>query len=117
MTAAVIAGGWTYLERKRTERQLTATRLVNDALSTSAQLLGQARSAPPGDLTNWSSAMAAAARARDLSEQGEPDADLRARVQDMIAVVESEQTEARMRVAASNATVSSSRIWRRFAAV
>ena len=98
VTATVITGGWTYLAQKRAERLLATTRLVNDALSKGEQLLGQARSARPIDFTIWSHAMAAATRARDLFEQGEPNADLRARIQTMIAVVKAEQAVASQRV-------------------
>jgi serine/threonine-protein kinase len=90
-------GGWTYLLRQRTARLISTTRMVSDALAEAERFRGQAQSAPAGDMTKWSEAMAATKRARDLLVQGESDDALRNRVKVALADLEREQAAAQQR--------------------
>jgi eukaryotic-like serine/threonine-protein kinase len=94
VTAGVIGGGWTYLVRQRTARLITTTRVVTDALTEAERLRGQAQTAPFDDLTNWSEALGAAQRARDLLAQGEADGALSNRVAVVLADLARDQAAA-----------------------
>ncbi len=70
-------GGYVWTHRQKAERIAKTGRAVDEALSDASRLLGEARSAPPGDTGRWSAAVAAAKRADGLLAQGEADALLR----------------------------------------
>ncbi len=83
-------GGWAYLARQRVERLAVTTRVVADALAEAERFRGRAQQSV-GDPAKWSTAVAAARRARDFLAQAGPDGGLRSRVADMLAELEREQ--------------------------
>jgi serine/threonine protein kinase len=87
-------GGYAWNQRQKTERAAKTVRAVDEALADTSRLLGEARSAPPGDTGRWSAAVAAAKRAEGLLAQGEADSSLRARVDEMTAGVERDRLAA-----------------------
>jgi serine/threonine-protein kinase len=87
-------GGYAWNQRQRAERVARTARAVDEALADAARLLGEARSAPPGDAGRWSAALAAAKRAEGLLAQGEADALLKGRVDALMAGVASDRTAA-----------------------
>ena len=87
-------GGWAYLAHQRSARQASTERIVTEAIDKANLLSGQAKMAPIGDLARWSDTLAAAKEARSSMEAGEPTADLRSRVVELLARVEKEQAEA-----------------------
>jgi len=99
ITAGLAGGGWAYLTRQRTARQMATTRVVTDALAEAERLRGQAQSAALGELTRWTDALGAARRARDLLAEGEADDSLRGRVTTALVELEREQAAARQRAA------------------
>jgi len=99
MTAGLVGGGWTFLARQRAARLLATTRVVADALAEAERLRGQAQAAGLGDLTKWTEAMGAVARARDLLAEGEADNALQQRVASVLAGLKREQGAAQKRAA------------------
>ena len=97
ITAGVMVGGWSYLERQRTARLMATTQAVTDALAEAKRFHGQAQSAEVGDMTKWSEAIAAANYVRKLLAQGEADDSLRDRVTSALVDLEREQTAAQER--------------------
>ncbi len=67
-------GGYAWNQQQKAERVAKTARAVDEALADASRLLGEARSAPPGDAGRWSAAAAAAKRAEGLLAQGEADA-------------------------------------------
>ena len=66
-------GGYAWNQRQKADRVAKTARAVDEALADASRLLGEARSAPPGDAGRWSAAVAAAKRAEGLLAQGEAD--------------------------------------------
>jgi eukaryotic-like serine/threonine-protein kinase len=81
-------GGYAWNQKQRAERATKTAWAVDEALADASRLLGEARSAAPGDVGRWSAAMAAAKRADGLLAQGEGDANLKRRVDEFVAGVE-----------------------------
>ena len=92
-------GGWSYLAQIRAARRLATERAVTEALDQASLLRGQAKAAAIGDLSKWPEALAAARQARFVPEGGEPSAILEARVNMLLALLESEQADAANRAA------------------
>jgi serine/threonine-protein kinase len=84
-------GGYGWNQQQKAQRVAKTARAVDEALADAARLLGEARSAPPGDVGRWSAAMAASKRAEGLLAQGETDALLKDRVDTLVAGVERER--------------------------
>ena len=109
LAAAIVAliglggGGYAVFQHQRGERQAAASKAINDALDEAAALRGQARSAPVGDVTRWTEALAVARRARDLLQQGEADEVLQNRVDALHSVLRREQAIAVERARQTNA--------------
>jgi serine/threonine-protein kinase len=89
-------GGWLWLAYQRAERQRETARAVEKALAEATSLRGQAKTEPPGDLTTWSTALAAARRAQGLLERGEGNEELRRRVRALLAELNAEKQDRRM---------------------
>jgi serine/threonine-protein kinase len=87
-------GGYAWSQRQKAERMAKTALAVDEALADASRLLGEARSAPPGDAGRWSAALAAARRAEGLLAQGEADALLKGRVDALMAGVKSERDDA-----------------------
>ena len=87
-------GGYAWNQRQKAERVAKTARAVDEALADASRLLGEARSAPPGDAGRWSAALAAAKRAEGLLAQGEADALLKSRVDALMAEVERDRAAA-----------------------
>ena len=87
-------GGYAWNQRQRAERLAKTARAVDEALADASRLLGEARSAPPGDAGRWSAAVAAAKRAEGLLAQGEADDLLRRRVDSLVSEVERDRSAA-----------------------
>ena len=87
-------GGYAWNQRQRAERVAKTARAVDEALADASRLLGEARSAPPGDAGRWSAAVAAAKRAEGLLAQGEADDLLRRRVDSLVSEVERDRSAA-----------------------
>ena len=87
-------GGYAWNQRQRAERIARTGRAVDEALADASRLLGEARSAPPGDVGRWSAAVAAAKRVEGLLAQGESEDLLRKRVDYLISEVERDRAAA-----------------------
>jgi serine/threonine protein kinase len=87
-------GGYAWNQKQRAERATKTARAVDEALADASRMLGEARSAPPGDVGRWSAAMAAAKRAEGLLAQGEADANLKGRVEEFAAGVAQDRAAA-----------------------
>jgi serine/threonine-protein kinase len=88
------SGGFAWNQRQKAERVTKTARAVDEALADASRLLGEARSAPPGDVGRWSAVMAAAKRAEGLLAQGEADPELKGRVETLMAGVERDRSDA-----------------------
>jgi eukaryotic-like serine/threonine-protein kinase len=88
------AGGYAWNQQQKAERMAKTARAVDEALADAARLLGEARSAPPGDAGRWSAAVAAAKRAEGLLSQGEAGALLKSRVDSLVSDVERDRAAA-----------------------
>jgi serine/threonine-protein kinase len=86
--------GYAWNQRRHAERMAKTRRGVDEALADASRLLGEARSAPPGDVGRWSAAVAAATRAEGLLAQGEADPALNGRVDMFVAGVERDRADA-----------------------
>ncbi len=75
-------------------RAAKTTQAVEEALADGSRLLGEARSALPGDAGRWSAAVAAAKRVEGLLAQGEADRLLVKRVNLLVSDVERERAAA-----------------------
>jgi hypothetical protein len=95
------AGGWAYLAQLRAVRRAATEQAVSQALDDANRLWGQARSAPAGELSPWSLAVAAAQRADALLAGGDAGAAMRDRVERLRAILEREQAEAHAKAAAA----------------
>jgi hypothetical protein len=108
LAAAVLAfvalggGGYVWEERQRAERVAKTARGVDDALAHAARLRGEAQAAPVGELAKWAEALAAMREAESLIKQGEADAPLRGRINDLLAALKREQAEAQDRAEQAN---------------
>jgi eukaryotic-like serine/threonine-protein kinase len=89
-----ICGGYAWNQRQKAERVAKTTLAVDEALADASRLLGEARSAPPGDVGRWSAATAAAKRAEGLLAQGEADPLLKSRVDALMSEVEHDRSAA-----------------------
>ncbi len=91
-----LLGGGVYAwnQRQKSERVARMAAAVDEALADASRLLGEARSAPPGDAGRWSAAVAAAKRAEGLLAQGEADEILRRRVDSLVSDVERDRAAA-----------------------
>jgi eukaryotic-like serine/threonine-protein kinase len=87
-------GGYAWNQRQKAERVARTARAVEEALGDASRLLGEARSAPPGDAGRWSAALAAAKRAEGLLAQDEADEVLRRRVDSLVTEVEHDRSAA-----------------------
>ncbi len=87
-------GGYAWNQRQRADRLAKTALAVDEALSDAARLLGEARSAPPGEAGRWSAAEAAAKRVEGLLAQSEADELLRRRVDSLASEVESGRSTA-----------------------
>ncbi len=87
-------GGYVWNQRQRAERLAKTALAVEEALSDAARLLGEARSAPPGDAGRWSASEAAAKRVEGLLAQGEADDVLRRRVDSIVTEVKRDRSAA-----------------------
>lgn len=94
---ALGAGGWISRVHFRAARLEATERVVELAIDEAHQHLGNARSAPIGDLSKWHEAADAVRQAKLLLDQGEADPALAARVHQLVSLVASEQAEARRR--------------------
>jgi hypothetical protein len=83
----LLGGGYAWNQQQKADRMARTGRAVDEALSDASRLLGEARSAPPGDSGRWSAAVAAAKHAEALLEQGEADDVLRRRVDSLVSEV------------------------------
>jgi serine/threonine-protein kinase len=92
--AALVGGGWAWAARQRAGRVAATGREVNAALAEAADLRGQARAMPIGDLTRWDQALAAARHAASLLARGEGDAELHGRVRALLETLTRERSEA-----------------------
>jgi serine/threonine-protein kinase len=99
--AALVGGGWAWAARQRAERLAATGREVNAALAEAADLRGQARAMPIGDLARWDQALAAARHAASLLARGEGDAELHRRVRALLETLTREQSEAQARAEAA----------------
>ncbi len=87
-------GGYTWNQRQRADRMAKTAMAVDEALADASRLLGEARSAPPGDAGRWSAAVAAAKRVEGLLAQGEADGLLMKRVDSLASDVEHDRSAA-----------------------
>ncbi len=87
-------GGYAWTQRQRAERIASTARAVDEALADASRLLGEARSAPPGDVGRWSAAAAAAKRAEGLLAQGEGGDLQKRRVDSLVSEVERDRSAA-----------------------
>ncbi len=94
LLALLGGGGYAWNQKQRADRTARTIRAVDEALVDASRLLGEARSAPPGDAGRWSAAVAAARRVEGLLAQGEADAPLRSRVDTLMAAVERDRVAA-----------------------
>jgi tetratricopeptide (TPR) repeat protein/tRNA A-37 threonylcarbamoyl transferase component Bud32 len=85
-------GGWLWLVQKRAETRQE----VNELLQEAALLWEQAKAAPPGDLSKWTAALAAAKRAEGRLAGDQGDEELQRRVDTMVAELEQEAKDRRM---------------------
>jgi hypothetical protein len=69
--AALVGGGSAWAARQRAERLAATGREVNAALAEAADLRGQTRAMPIGDLAQWDQVLAAAQHAASLLARGE----------------------------------------------
>jgi tetratricopeptide (TPR) repeat protein len=86
-------GGYAWNQRQHAERMAKTSQGVDEALADASRLLGEARSAPPGDAGRWSAAVAAAKRAEGLLAQGEAEPALKTRVDTFVAGVERDRAD------------------------
>ncbi len=87
-------GGLAWVQRQRADRMERTEQVVGEALADASRLLGEARSAPPGDAGRWSAALAAAKRAEGLLAQGEADEGLARRVTALVTEVDRDRLAA-----------------------
>jgi serine/threonine-protein kinase len=99
--ALLIGGGWAWAARQRAARVAATGREVNAALAEAADLRGQARAMPIGEITRWEQALAAARHAASLLARGEGDAELNGRVSALLATLIAERSEAQARAEAA----------------
>ncbi len=95
-------GGWTYVNHLRSARLAATERAVTQALDEATLKWGQAKAAPVGDLSKWSDALNSAHQASAALAAGEPSADLHARVEQFLSLIEREQNEAVQRTVAAD---------------
>ena len=97
LAASVIAlivlglSGWGYVSELKAARRAATERVATQAIDEANLLRGQAKSAAVGDLSKWAPALAAAKQARSLVAAGDGDANLRKRVETLVALLEGEQ--------------------------
>ncbi len=94
LLALLGGGGYAWNQRQHTERIAKTRQGVDEALADASRLLGEARSAPPGDAGRWSAAAAAAKRAEGLLAQGEAEPALKGRVDTFVAGVDRDRADA-----------------------
>jgi eukaryotic-like serine/threonine-protein kinase len=87
-------GGLAWNQRQKADRMARTARALEDALADASRLLGEAKSAPPGDAGRWAAAVAAAKRSEGLLAQGEADELLRRRVDSLVSEVERDRSAA-----------------------
>jgi Flp pilus assembly protein TadD len=94
-------GGWSWVVRDRAARVEATTGEINKALYDVRVKLDQARSAPGGESAKWDAATEAAQRAMALLARSEGRAGLRARVQGLLAAIESEHRDVKAKAEAA----------------
>jgi tetratricopeptide (TPR) repeat protein len=94
LLALLGGGGYVWNQRQHAERIARTARAIDEALADASRALGEARSAPPGDVGRWSAAVAAAKRAEGLLTQGEAEELVRRRVELLISEVERDRSAA-----------------------
>ncbi len=87
-------GGFVWSQRQRADRLARTAQAVEDALADASRLLGEARSAPPGDVGRWSAAVAAAKRVEGLLAQGEANDFLKRRIESLVTAVKRDRSAA-----------------------
>jgi serine/threonine-protein kinase len=97
----LIGGGWAWAARQRAMRLAATGREVNAALAEAADLRGQARAMPIGDLNKWDRAQAAARHAAALLARGEGDTELHGRVSALQRTLTSERSDAQAKAQAA----------------
>jgi eukaryotic-like serine/threonine-protein kinase len=87
-------GGWGYFARQHASRRAATQLVVTQAIDEAILLRAQAKAAADGDLSDWHRALAVANKAQALLDAGEPDAALRVRVGQVLALIGHEQGDA-----------------------
>ncbi|HTU87431.1 MAG TPA: serine/threonine-protein kinase, partial [Solirubrobacteraceae bacterium] len=87
-------GGYVWNHRQRADRLAKTALAVEEALADASRLRGEALSAPTSDTGRWLAALAAAKRADSVLAQGEADASLKTRVNDLMTGVERDRLSA-----------------------